>query len=196
MTTVDSRPKSKLSRLRSSVTTDPFVPARTGVLGTILTELEFGEDEQMALAELRDTIDTKLEILSEQLSTRGRQSALESEGLTTVDILGSGTRVRPSIRRVRRHACLQWLRATLSGRYTTQFSHQVRNIWIPILLAERDFDRAVPAVIDSFLSYTEGVLTAWIASTPAENFVPAYRQVHAIHVALEVQRRLLGITSP
>ncbi len=196
MTTVDSRPKSKLTRLRSHVELDQFVPARTGVLGTILTELEFGEDEQNALTDLRELLDSKLEILSEQLATRGRQSALESEGLSTVDVLQGETQVRPSIRRVRRHACLQWLRATLSGRYTSQFSHQVRNIWIPIVLAERDFDRAVPAVIDAFLSYAEGLLTAWIVDDPADNFVPSYRQIHALHVALEVQRCLLGTTNP
>ncbi|MFQ5506172.1 MAG: hypothetical protein ACE5F1_15480, partial [Planctomycetota bacterium] len=160
---------------------------------TILTELEFGEDEQSALLDLAERLTEKIDVIAGVLSIRGRQVALESEGLRRFDILKGSPVVRPSIRRVRRHACLQWLRATLSGNYDSQFSHQVRNIWVPILVAERDFDRPVPAVVSAFLDYVEGFLTSWIIDRPQENFVPDYRAVYALRVALEVQRHLLGV---
>ncbi len=169
-------------------------PSRTGVLGTILTELAFGEDEREALAELATWLSDDLDELVHIAATRARSVALESEGVqVAVDPLGTRAPVRPSIRNLRRHAARQWLVATLEGNYDSAFSRQVRHTWMPILLAEAHHNRATPAFVGAFLSYFEGIVASRVVDTTADNIVPYWRMLHAFRLAISVQRRIFGL---
>ena len=167
---------------------------KAGVLGTILTDLEFGEEEQSELQALSETLSGELESLADIAVERARLVAYETEGIVPLNPLGTGKAVRPSLARLRRRAAQQWLKATLSGQYDSYFSKQVRNSWLPILLAEDEFSRQMPAITAKFLDFIEAYIVGWLYACPLENFVPPVRMAHGLHIALEIQRRLLGVS--
>ncbi|MEZ5988267.1 MAG: hypothetical protein R3F30_03940 [Planctomycetota bacterium] len=105
-----------------------FLPPRTGVLGTILTELQFDEDARSALADLSLWIEDRLDELSEILSQRGRSVVHASEGFNGADPLAAGPAPRPSILRLRKRVAQQWLRTTLRGEFDSYFAKQLRGL--------------------------------------------------------------------
>lgn len=168
-------------------------PSRTGLLGTILTELEFGEDEQAALRDLSAWIAEDFDEIVESIATSARLAALHSERVLGSNPLDRRTSVRPSIRNLRKHGTRQWLKATLGGVFDSGFSRQVRHTWMPILLSEPYQNRATPALVGAFLSHVEGYITSRLTDQVADNLVPYYRMLHAFRTALNVQRRMFGI---
>jgi hypothetical protein len=169
-------------------------PPRSGVIGTILTELEFGEDERTALNDLGRWLNEDLSDVVDAAAERARSVALVAEGLRTWSP-SSSTPVRPSIRNLRRHAARQWIQATLQGTFDSAFSRQLRHTWMPILLAEQFQTRATPAVVGAFLDWMEGYVTSRIVDEVAENVVPGWRMLHAFRLAVDVQRRIFGVAS-
>lgn len=167
-------------------------PQRSGVLGTILTELAFGEDEQAALKDCEEALSEHFEFLVTEIATRARQVALDSE-LYGANALAPTEQARASIRNLRRHAARQWLTATLSGEFDVAFSRQLRHTWMPILFAEKQQTRATGAAIGAFLDYFEGFVASYLVDGIGDNLVPAWRQLHAFRTALDVQRRVFGL---
>lgn len=193
MKTIDPREQT-LSRPTTDAHPDArTAPPRTGVLGTILTELEFGADERESLRDLADWLSDDFDEIVETAGGRARTAALTREGLYRETFLEASPDVRPSIRNLRRHAARQWLQATLEGTFDSAFSRQVRHTWMPILLAEQYQTRATPALVAAFLDYLEGYLAAFIVDEVSENLVPCWRMLHAIRTAFDVQRRIFGI---
>ena len=168
-------------------------PTRTGVLGTILTEVEFGEDERLALQDARTYLSEAFDALIEIAAFRGRDIAIAHAihgDATTPD---DNEAARPSIRSLRKHAARQWLTATFEGTFDAAFSRQVRHTWMPILLAEQHSNRATPAVVGAYLDYLEGAIAARLVSDTDENIVPHWRMLHGVRTAIRVQRRLFGL---
>ncbi len=166
-------------------------PLRSGVLGTILTELEFGEDEQQALQDCAATLADDFEELVEHLADRARDVAIEAE-VFGVRALAPKTPVRGSISNLRKHAARQWLQATLEGHFDAAFSRQLRHTWMPILLAEPQHARATGAAVAAFFDYVEGYVASQLVASTDDNLVPAWRQLHAFRTALDVQRHVFG----
>lgn len=171
----------------------PKAPSRTGVLGTILTELDFGAEEREALHDLANWLADDHDQVVEAAAIRARQVAYQAEGFRSQTPFDNEPPVRPSIRNLRKHAARQWLMGTLDGIYDSAFSRQVRHSWMPILLAEQYQSRATPALVEAFLDYVEGWVTSRLVSDVSDNLVPCYRMLHAFRTALDVQRRIFGI---
>ena len=190
MKTINSR--SSTTRPRSTHPEAPSAPARSGVLGTILTELEFGEDERFALNDCTESLRSEFEPLVDVLAERARQVALDAEKIG-VNALAPQREPRPSIRNLRRHAARQWLTATLAGVFDAAFSRQLRHTWMPILLADPQHNRASGAAVAAFLDYVEGYVACIFIAETSDNLVPGWSQFHAFRTALDVQRRVFGI---
>ncbi|MAE76351.1 MAG: hypothetical protein CMJ85_05745 [Planctomycetes bacterium] len=168
-------------------------PPRTGVLGTILTDVDFGEDERDALASLTDVLAERLDTIVETAAVTARHAALASEGLIDWSLQQSPPETRASIRNLRKHAARQWINATLEGEYDSSFSRQLRHTWMPILLAEQHRNRATPALVGAFLDFMEGYVAACLVDDIADNIVPHWRRLHAFRTAVAVQRRIFGV---
>lgn len=171
-----------------------FQAPRTGVLGTILTELHFDEETRQELKDLNLHLETQIEDIAEVASLHARKVVQEAEGFIPAKPLEAARAPRPSIARLRRRVAVQWLKATLEGDFDTYFCKQLRDSWMPILLSDPVEGRPAPVLIQSFLDYMEGFLTGRLMDEVAENFVPAARKTHGLHVALEIQRRILGVS--
>ncbi|MCB9880711.1 MAG: hypothetical protein H6832_19025 [Planctomycetes bacterium] len=169
-------------------------PLRSGVLGTILTELEFGEDEQQALRDCAEELATEFDEMALHFADRAREVAIAAE-LHGVQALAPKKNMRASIRNLRRHAARQWLQATLDGQFDAAFSRQLRHTWMPILLAEPQHTRATGAAIAAFFDYVEGYVGSLLVGDVSDNLVPGWRQFHAFRTAIDVQRRVFGHAS-
>jgi hypothetical protein len=165
---------------------------QTGVLGSILTDLEIDGRSIKALQEFRYQLRYKLYDIAEHLATRCRRVALEAEGLIKPDPFGQEIAPRASIRKLRRSAALQWLSATLEGRFDSEFSRLLRHRWIPILLADYRDAHPAPFLIESFYNFAEGFLTAYLFDQPSESIVAEAWTLHALRQALDLQRRIFG----
>ena len=194
-TKAPSRTKSQgaIPPASKSLRENPVPLPQTGVLGSILTDLEIDGRSVKALQEFRYKLRYKLYDIAEQLATRCRRVGLEAEGLIKPDPFGQEAAPRASIRKLRRSAALQWLNATLEGRFDSEFSRLLRHRWIPILLADYRDAHPAPFLIESFFDYAEGFLTSYIWNRPAENIVGEAWTLHAIRQALDLQRRIFGL---
>jgi hypothetical protein len=171
-----------------------FQPPRTGVLGTILTELQFDDETRQELKDLNVYLEDQIEEIAGVASLHARKVVQEAEGFAPVLALESAKAPRPSIARLRRRVAVQWLKATLDGDFDSYFCKQLRDSWMPILLSDPVEGRPAPVLILSFLDYMEGFLTGRLMDEIADNFVPAARKTHGLQVALEIQRRILGVS--
>ena len=166
---------------------------QTGVLGRLLTDLEIDGRSIKALQDFRFQLRYKLYDIAEHLAMRCRRVGLEAEGLIKPDPFGEEITPRASIRKLRRSAALQWLNATLEGRFDSEFSRLLRHRWIPILLADFRDAHPAPFLIESFFNYAEGFLTSYIFGKPEESLVAEAWTLHAIQQALDLQRRIFGL---
>ncbi len=171
-----------------------FQPPRTGVLGSILTDLHFDDETRQELRDLNLYLENQIEDIAEVASLHARKVVQEAEGFVPVQALESAKAPRPSIARLRRRVAVQWLKATLEGDFDTYFCKQLRDSWMPILLSDPVEGRPAPVLILSFLDYMEGFLTGRLLDECADNFVPATRKTHGLKIALEIQRRILGVS--
>ncbi len=166
---------------------------QTGVLGKLLTDLEIDGRCVKALQEFRYQLRYRLYDIAEHLATRCRRVGLEAEGLIKPDPFGEEATPRASIRKLRRSAALQWLNATLEGRFDSEFSRLLRHRWIPIMLADYRDAHPAPFLIESFYNYAEGFLTSYVFDKPAESLIAEAWTLHAIRQALDLQRRIFGL---
>ena len=181
-------------KLRVHPENQGFQPPRTGVLGSILTDLQFDEETRQELKDLNLYLEDQIEAIAEVASLHARKVVQEAEGFVPTQPLEAARAPRPSIARLRRRVAVQWLKATFDGDFDAYFCKQLRDSWMPILLSDPVEGRPAPVLIQSFLDYMEGFLTGRLMDECAENFVPAVRKTHGLRVALEIQRRILGVS--
>ena len=190
MKTVDTRTPNAPQTKHPETST---APTRTGVLGTILTEVEFGEDERLALIDARSYLSEAFDDLVELAAFRARNVAIAHAIHGQATAPKDNETTRPSIRSLRKHAARQWLTATFEGTFDAAFSRQVRHTWMPILLAEQHSNRATPAVVEAYLDFIEGEIAARLVDGIDDNIVPYWRMLHGVRTAIRVQRRLFGL---